>query len=164
MARPDLIRRLEEYARHRNLRLGEHLGSGVHGIVFTAHSQHQIVHSALKAHGMHAAYARERDVYLHLRQLGIELVLECSVPALLNHDDELMILEMSIVDRPFVLDFGGAYLFQPPHFPDEVWADWRAEKIEQFGDRWPDAEAVLRELQRLDIHMIDVNPGNISFE
>jgi len=42
------------------------------------------------------------------------------------------------VERPFVLDFGGAYLDFCPEFSNEVWEDW--EK-----------------------NMIDVNPGNIGF-
>ena len=143
--------------------MGKRLGSGVHGIVFTAESQLQKVWSALKAHESESAYARERGVYLYLRELAVDAILNCNVPALLDFDDELKILEMTIVDRPFVLDFGGAYLHLPPDFPDEVRAEWRAEKMEQYGERWPEVQAVLCELERLDIYMVDVNPGNISF-
>lgn len=102
-------------------------------------------------------------MYLHLRGLNVISILECETPLLLDRDDDLLILEMSIVSRPFVLDFAGAYLYQPPEFPDEVMAEWRAEKMEQFGSHWPDVEAILRELVRMDIHMMDVNPGNIAF-
>ncbi|HXD85282.1 MAG TPA: hypothetical protein VN641_02230 [Urbifossiella sp.] len=52
---------------------------------------------------------------------------------------------------------------QAPEFSEEVLADWRAEKEEQFGSRWSDAESILRQLETFGIHMIDVNPGNISF-
>ncbi|MFO0806320.1 MAG: hypothetical protein U0791_24715 [Gemmataceae bacterium] len=93
----------------------------------------------------------------------MDSILECEVPLLLDFDDDLLILEMTIVSRPFVLDFAGAYLYQPPEFAEEVMAEWRAEKTEQFGSRWPYVEAVLRELMRMNIHMMDVNPGNISF-
>jgi hypothetical protein len=163
MSRSSLVQKLEEYATQRQLHLLDHLGSGVHGIVFTAESQWQFGVIALKAHESHAGYTRERDVYLHLQKHQVETLLDCSVPRLLDHDDELQVLAMTIVRRPFVLDFAGAYLFQPPDFPEEVWAEWRAEKREQYGDRWPDVQAVLREIEQLDIHMIDVNPGNISF-
>jgi hypothetical protein len=45
-----------------------------------------------------------------------------NVPQLLGHDDEIWIIDMSIVTRPFVLDFAGAYLDVPPQFPTEaVW-------------------------------------------
>jgi hypothetical protein len=62
-----------------------------------------------------------------------------------------------------VLDFGGAYLDQAPDFSDEVMADWRAEKKEQFGARWGEVQAILRALEAYGVFMIDVNPGNISF-
>lgn len=70
---------------------------------------------------------------------------------------------MTIVTRPYVLDFGGAYLDEPPQFSDEVMAEWYAEKKEPFGKRWPDALRILRALAELGIHVIDVNPNNISW-
>ena len=36
---------------------------------------------------------------------------------------------------PFVLDFAGACLDQEPDDPDEVLAEWQANKAEQSGDR-----------------------------
>ncbi|HYV34934.1 MAG TPA: hypothetical protein VE988_04465 [Gemmataceae bacterium] len=66
--------------------------------------------------------------------------------------------------RPFVLDFGGAYLDKPPDFSDEVMADWAVEKQEQFGSRWPEAHAILRHLESYGVLMVDVNPGNIAFD
>ena len=57
----------------------------------------------------------------------------CSVPEMIEFDDHLWAIDMSIVDRPFVFDFAGAFLDQAPDFPDEVMADWHAEKKEQFG-------------------------------
>jgi len=75
----------------------------------------------------------------------------------------LHVIEMSIVTRPFVLDFAGAYLDAPPAFPDEIWTDWEAQKSEQFDIRWPKVQAVLAALTDLDIHMVDVSPSNIAF-
>jgi len=100
---------------------------------------------------------------LRLQQLEVTEILGSHVPILLNFDDNLAVIEMSIVTRPFVLDFAGAYLDQAPEFSEEVLSDWRAEKEEQFGSRWSDAESILRQLESFGIHMIDVNPGNISF-
>jgi hypothetical protein len=56
------------------------------------------------------------------------------------------------------------YLDYAPEFSDEVLADWRADKVEQFGDRWPEVQAILRELESFGIYMEDVSPGNIAFE
>ena len=102
-------------------------------------------------------------MYERLRDAGVSEILEFNVPQLIRFDDELRIIEMSIVTRPFVLDFAGAWLDTPPDFPDETWAEWEAEKREQFGTLWPRVQAVLEALEALDIHMVDVSPSNIAF-
>lgn len=71
---------------------------------------------------------------------------------------------MTIVERPFVLDFAGAYLDTRPQFPEDVWKEWEAEKREQFEDRWPVVERVLEAFEELGIYLLDVSPGNIGFE
>ncbi|HEV3121845.1 MAG TPA: hypothetical protein VGY53_08090 [Isosphaeraceae bacterium] len=101
-------------------------------------------------------------VYLRLQEHDITLIRGANVPELIAFDDDLWILEMSIVTRPFVLDFAGAALDEPPDFSEEVLADWRAEKQEQFGSHWPEVQAILRALERYGVFMMDLNPGNIS--
>ena len=93
----------------------------------------------------------------------IREIRHCAVPALLDYDDKLWVIVMTVVPRPFVLDFAGAFLDQSPGFSDEVLADWQAEKLEQFGSRWFEVQAILRDLESLGIFMIDVHPNNISF-
>jgi hypothetical protein len=159
---PDLLRRAEEYARERSLILGDRLGYGVQGIVFQARNQDE-GQSAIKVHSQETAYRRERNVYSRLRENGIVEIHGSHVPELLNHDDGRLILDMTVVDRPFVLDFGGAFLDFPPDFFDEVLAEWLAEKQEQFGHRWTETAAILRYLEDLGIFVIDVNPRNISW-
>jgi hypothetical protein len=68
-------------------------------------------------------------------------------------------MEMTVVMRPFVLDFAGAYLDFPPEFPDATWAEWEIEKREQFGPRWTMVQAIMGALEELDIHMVDVSPA-----
>ncbi|MBI2480161.1 MAG: hypothetical protein HYV60_16480 [Planctomycetia bacterium] len=70
---------------------------------------------------------------------------------------------MEVVTRPLVLDFAGAYLDKPPDYPDEVLAEWRTEKQEQFGGRWAEVELILSSLERHGIYMVDVSPDSISF-
>ena len=164
MDRTDLIRRIGQYADNKNLVLGELLGAGIHGSVFAAEYQTQGGQSAIKGHERRSAYERERDVYLRLRELEVTTVRGCHVPALIDYHDRLLVIEMTVVSRPFVLDFAGAYLDEGPDFSDEVLADWRAEKQEQFGARWPDVEAILSTLEGHGILMLDVNPGNVSFD
>jgi hypothetical protein len=163
----ELIRRAQEYAQQRGMVLGEHIGSGVHGIVFATESQHENapspVRSAVKVHEHEADYRRERDVYLRLQEHGITAIRGCHVPRLLAFDDQRWVIEMTVVSRPFVLDFAGAYLDLPPDFTEEVIAEWRQEKQEQFGARWADVQAVLRLLEGYGVFLVDVHPGNISF-
>ena len=67
--------------------------------------------------------------------------------------------------RPFLLDFAGAYLHDPPEFSEEIWAEWESEKQEQFDKRWPQVQsAFLEKLKEMGIHaMVDVSPSNIAF-
>ena len=81
----------------------------------------------------------------------------------MNWDDDLNIFEMSVVHVPCVIDFGGAYLDNPPQhmIRDE---EWLREKAEEFADNWEEAQAVVRELEyRAGIYLSDVNSGNIKF-
>jgi hypothetical protein len=113
-------------------------------------------------------YAQRHDLAL-AEQLGagvhgIVFVAESQpkVPQLIRYDDALLAIEMTVVTRPFVLDFAGAFLDRPPDFSEEVVAEWRAEKQDQFGKRWREAEGIVRELESYGIYMIDVSPNNIS--
>ena len=102
-------------------------------------------------------------MYLRLRERNVSQIRGFHVPELQHYDDDWLVIDMTVVQRPFVLDFAGAYLDHAPDFSEEVMADWRTEKIEQFGDRWPEVEAILRILETYGIFMIDVHPNNIAF-
>ena len=164
--RDEPLRRAQAYAAAHGLALGEELGFGVHGIVFVAENQGEkrgaAVRSAVKAHQREVDYARERDVYLRLRDRGVRAVRGCHVPRLLRYDDSVWVLEMTVVGRPYVLDFAGAHLDQPLDFSDEVMADWFAAKQEQFGQHWGEAQAIMRVLETYGIFLEDVNPNNIA--
>src|SRR5262245_14878916 len=160
---PDTFERFEAYCRRKGLTLGKPLGYGVHGSVFAAQNQSSGMRSAVKAHERERFYLRERDVYLRLKEQAVAYARGAAVPELLGWDDDLWVIEMTIVSRPFVLDFAGAYLDQAPDYSDEVLADWRAEKQEQFGARWSEVQAILRALESYGVFMADVNPGNVSF-
>lgn len=123
-----------EYAKRRRLMLAESIGFGVQGTVFLAKSQGVGV-VAVKIHSDRDAYLRERNAYFRLTDNGVRRVFDCTVPDLLHFDDDLLALEMTVVDRPYCLDFGGAYLDEPPPFSDDILAAWEAEKAEQFGPR-----------------------------
>ena len=60
---------------------------------------------------------------------------------------------MTIVTRPFVLDFAGAYVGKRPEFSEEIWAEWQVQKHEQFGERWRTVEGVLNVFEDLGIYL-----------
>lgn len=156
--RDDLELRTKQYAERFDRPIEKELGFGYDGIVFSTSCQ-----SAIKALRYEPLYQRERDVYLRLQEHGVSDLLGFKVPRMLNADDELWVVEMEIVSPPFVLDFAGAYLDTPPDFPEEIMEDWRAEKREQFGERWGQVQDVMREFRRIGIFLADVKPGNIMF-
>lgn len=151
------------YAAQHQLELAERLGFGIHGIIFVADNKSEGGRTAVKVHRESEPYLRERAVYERLMQAGVTEILGFNVPQFIRADDRLRVIEMSVVTRPFVLDFAGAYLDAPPHFSEEIWADWEAGKREQFDDRWPEIQAVLAVLEEWDIYMVDVSPSNIAF-
>jgi hypothetical protein len=159
----DLIQNAQAYASAHQLHLAERLGFGIHGIIFVAGNNFKVGKTAIKAHRSVEPYGRERDVYERLKHAGISRILGFNVPQLIRFDDTLRVIEMSIVVRPFVLDFAGAFLDIPPEFSEETWAEWEAEKREQFEHRWPAVQEVLGALEELDIHMVDVTPSNVAF-
>ncbi len=163
MSRPELVRRAKEYSDRKGVLLGEQLGFGVHGIVFTIKNQTETGRNAIKVHEREADYCRERDVYLRLAEHGVKEVCGCAVPELIECDDDLWIIEMTVVQRPFILDFAGAFLDQAPTFSEEVMAEWHAEKAEQFGGRWAEVQVILRFLENLGIFLVDVNSNNVSW-
>jgi hypothetical protein len=158
-----LIQNARTYAAQHQLCLAERLGFGIHGMVFVAENNTKAGKTAVKAHRAAEPFQREFAVYERLRAADVSEVLGFNVPQLIRVDDKLLVIEMTIVVRPFVLDFAGAYLDTLPDFPEETWAEWEAEKREQFDDRWPKVQAVLGVLETLDIHMVDVSPSNVAF-
>src|SRR6516165_9842799 len=114
----ELRRRAREYAQRYGLALADEIRCGVHGIVFMTESQPEkgqaVVRSAIKVHQRAADYGQERDAYLRLKKHGVATIRGCHVPRMLRADDDLVVIDMAVVQRPFVLDFAGASLDQPP--------------------------------------------------
>ena len=159
----DIGARASRYAARHDLSLGPPLGHGrdgdVHSTIGGAGGP-----TALKLFAREPAYGRERDCYRRLRAHGVSDVQGHHVPQLLASDDELPAIEMTIVVPPYLLDFAGAHLDEAPEFPDHVMEEWQREKQDQFGDRWPAVQLLLATLSgSLGIHLVDVNPGNITF-
>lgn len=159
-----LIQRANAYAVQFQLQLAERLGFGIHGIIFAAKGKSETGKTAVKVHRAVEPYWREVAVYQRLREAGVRRILGFHVPTLVRHEDDLLVIEMDVVTRPFVLDFAGAYLDYPPQFSDEIWDQWEVEKIEQFENHWPKVKEILAALEEMNIFMVDVSPSNIAFD
>lgn len=153
----------DAYAARYGLRLIEQLGSGIHGTVHVAEREGKREQSAIKAFKLVKFYDREREAYERLRAHAITDVLGFHVPQFIRADDQLQVVEMTIVTPPFLLDFAGAFLDQRPQFPQEDWSEWEADKREKFGTRWRTVQAVMDALEELGIYHVDVSPANIRF-
>ena len=121
--------------------------------------------TAVKLHHSAEVYRRERDAYLRLGDLEIDEVAGLQLPTLIDHDDDLLILEMTKVNPPFLLDFASAYLDDPPDWPEDVMEAWHEELRERFDDRYGDVLAVLAELEgAAGVHLFDVHADNLKFD
>jgi hypothetical protein len=159
----ELEERAQAYAARCEMTLGQSLGSGIHGIVFRAKDNATNGRLALKFHADEAAYKRERDVYCRLGTLGVTQVAGFNVPQIDGYDDEQLVLAMTIVSRPFCLDFAAAYLDSPPAFSEETLALQEEKLREEFGERWPAVQRVLAALEEFGVFQIDASTGNIGF-
>src|SRR5215208_5220217 len=151
---------LDRYCARRNLKILRRLGAGKDGTVFQTSRL-----SAVKAHEREESYISEREVYLRLRELEIFEICGLSIPILINHDDELRVLEMTVVNPPYIVDFASAWLDKPPDFSREVIDEWHQQLRESFGARFPDMMNVLETLaNEAGVFMLDIHPHNVKFE
>ena len=122
MTTPDVGKRAATYCEDRGYAIDSRLGVGTQGTVYVAnipspfHDRSEQV--AVGFHDREIAYNREIGGFLRLQDLQVDEVCGHMVPLLIGCDDDLLAIEMTIVSPPFCLDFGGAYLDQPPdYFP-----------------------------------------------
>lgn len=137
------------------------IGFGIHGQVFAVSGSGPLL-SIVKVFESTDPYFRERDVYRRLQELDVTRIVDCSVPKLLTCSDDQSTLWMTMVTRPFCLDFAAAYLDELPANIPAFGPEWIAEKQQQFGKDWDKVCQVLSVLREHGIHQTDVSPTNIS--
>ena len=158
----DLSEMASAYAMFRGLELTGYLGSGLEGTVWKVRGKQKHIAWALKMQRESAGYRRERDCYERLLEHGITEVAGFNVRVLVHADDQWRTIEMSIVDRPFIVDFAQAYLDEPPDFPPEVWAERRETWERSYGGRWPEVRRALAALESMGIYYLDVHRNNVA--
>lgn len=151
-----------QYETRHNCRLLGPLGPGPGQDGFVQQSSRA---TAVKFFDRLDRFQRELEVYCILQAKGIACIAAHNVPELADWDEELLAIEMSIVERPFVLDFAGAKLpAEVPDFDPEILEEHHERMREMFGDRLDDALHVAALFEReTGFILLDIHPGNIAF-
>jgi hypothetical protein len=154
--------RIQEYESRHGRRLLGFLGPGPGQDGFVQRSDRL---TAVKFFDRHDRFERELEVYQALKAKGTHVVAVHNVPELIDADHALRAIEMTIVERPFLLDFAGAR--RPAEVPDfeQHVLDEQVEHLKEvFGDRWADAVHVAEMFRReTGFVLLDLHPGNIAF-
>ena len=134
------------------------LGSGAEGFVFPTPSA-----TAVKVFTYKEKFDRELAAYQRLREHNVLSVMGFAVPRLVDYDAHLLVIEMTMVQPPFLLDFAQSVLDRPLDFPEGL-EEWWERVAADFGDRFPIVQSVFYELQqKYGIYYYDLAPRNINF-
>jgi hypothetical protein len=114
----DLIENSEAYCESKGIQLIREplLGAGTDGTVWQTQEG-----TAVKAFERGKNYFLELECYRRFQDQGVNQILGFAVPELEGYSDSLMVVEMTIVEAPYLLDFGKVYLDAPPeYYADKV--------------------------------------------
>jgi hypothetical protein len=122
-------------------------------------------HTAVKVSFHSTNHVRERDCYERLLEENVASVNGFNIPQLVNYDDKLLVVEMTIVAPPYLLDFGKASLDRKPDYARDplIMEDWNNDQAELWEDDWPTVRKLVYALQRYGIYYYDLNKNNIRF-
>ena len=121
--------------------------------------------TAVKSFFYEKNYRDELECYLRLMKYEISEICGLAVPTYEDSSDSLLTLEMSIVQKPYLLDFGKVYIDEPPpYFGDrQLMENWYAEVRDLFESDAETVHSVLFFLQKFGIYYVDPKPANIRF-
>lgn len=157
-----MLKNAQAYAKRRGIRVIEspRLGHGSDGAVWKTS-----VPSAVKALYDPTNYTRELECYKRLKFHGVTSVNGFNVPVLEGFDSRLLVLELSFVTPPFLLDFGKVNLDRPASdfYDKQQLAEANSRWKSLFDDKWDDVSVALYILwEKYGIYYVDPRPGNIN--
>lgn len=122
--------------------------------------------TAVKAFEMAKCYTQEQECYRRLSGARVVEIDGLAVPAMEGFDDKLMVVEMSIVQKPYLLDFGKVHLDKPPPYYKDanVMSDLTSRIEDDFGDQAFRIYGVLSTLTSFGIWYTDPSCRNICLE
>lgn len=140
----------------------DRLGFGQDGEVYRAHPA-----SVLKVFAEARLFEAEWNAYLLLEEAAVLEVSGHAVPVLLRTDFTLRVLQLTMVQPPFVLDFARASLGERSErrWPAHVWNERMAEWQTRFRPhQWPKVLEVREALgAAAGVWVEDLHQGNIRF-
>ncbi|MEM9369167.1 MAG: hypothetical protein AAGD07_24560 [Planctomycetota bacterium] len=133
------------------------LGMGQEGSVWPTSRK-----TAIKVFDRESNFQTELVCYEILREHSVWELDGFTIPQLVDSDNDFLIVEMTIVSPPFILDFGKAYINQRPDFEESVMEDYEAERCEWFEGNWDLVCSAVSSLEAYGIFYCDARPGNID--
>jgi len=135
------------------------LGSGTDGEVYIVNGP-----SAVKVHYDRHRFLNELHAYQVLSRIGLEHIGEFRIPVFRQYDDQLLIIEMSVVKPPYLIDFGKATIGKGQDWSDEHMAYWWEQVEDKFENDFAVASQIFEQLvRRTNIYQWDLNPSNLNF-
>jgi hypothetical protein len=134
----------------------EVLGEGIDGAVWLTSER-----TAIKVFENQAPFETETACYLRLAAAKVVDIRGFAVPQLVDYDSQRLVIEMTTVQPPYLLDFGKCYLDSKPDFSPEVWNDLYGRIKEIYEDRYDEVMSAVRALQKFGIYYYDVKPKNV---
>ena len=151
------LERAALYAKSKDLAIDKTLGGGYDGLVLSTSGR-----TAIKAFNYDQLYRQELAVYRRFLERKFFQADDFQIPRLIGSDDQLNVIEMTIVSPPFIVDFASVVnLDTPPQFDDEIMKEARREQKENFEADWPKVKRAIFKLELVGVYMSDVHPGNV---
>lgn len=133
------------------------LGAGTDGSVWPTNRE-----SAIKVLELEKNYLQELRCYQRLFERKVFRLDGLAIPRLIDFDDSLLVIEMSMVEPPYLLDFGKAYLDESSPFTKAELSSFLTELAAHFRtDDLPRIKKIIRLLRVYGIEYLDAKPKNI---
>jgi len=157
---PAAIRhRLQEYCTRNRIAAIDLLGQGKDGSVWQTDRD-----SAIKIHATNESYQPEIVAYIRLLEKKLKFIAGFNVPELLEFDDELFAIEMTIVFPPYLLDFASAIIDRKSDLIEDEGNTIADLVTERFGARAAEILYLQQQLvAQAGIYITDLHPHNIKF-
>ena len=112
------------------------LGSGQEGYVWETTNK-----SAVKVFEREQHFNTELKCYQILQFHGVNEIEGFQIPELVSYSEEQLLIELTIVSAPYLLDFGKCR-FSPPDYPSDAVEHYEKRCQDDFGMHWTRASAM----------------------